>query len=140
MYSNIPITHTRKILEDVTRNNLVDPDIRQELLSWYDTITKQNYFLHKKNIIIQKEGLAMGAASSSILSEIFLQHTEHSHLPRLTQKHKIINYFRYFDDILLIYDSSQTNIQSSLKDFNSIHPNQSSQKKANMTTRSTSWI
>jgi len=123
MYSNIPITDTRKILEDITRNNLVDPDIRQELLSWYDTITKQNYFLDKDNTIIQKEGLVMGAPSSSILSEIFLQYAEHSHLPRLTQKHKIINYFRYVDDILLIYDSSQTNIQSILVDFNSIHPN-----------------
>jgi hypothetical protein len=65
----------------------------------------------------------MGAPSSSILSEIFLQHTEHPHLPRLTQKHNIINYFRYVDDILLIYDSSLTNIQAILEDFNSIHPN-----------------
>ena len=37
--------------------------------------------------------------------------------------HKIINYFRYIDNILLIYDSSQTNIQAILEDFNSIHPN-----------------
>jgi len=34
----------------------------------------------------------MGAPSSSILSEIFLQHVEHSHLPRLTKKHRLINY------------------------------------------------
>jgi hypothetical protein len=65
----------------------------------------------------------MGAPSSSILSEIFLQHAEHSHLPSLTQKHKIINYFCYVDDILLIYDSTLTNIQAILEDFNSIHPN-----------------
>jgi len=123
MYSNIPITETKKILDDVTRNNLVDTDTRQERLSWYDTITKQNYFRHKENITIQKEGLAMGAPSSSILSEIFLQHAEHSHLPYLTQKHKIINYFRYVDDILLIYDSTQTNIQTILENFKSIYPN-----------------
>jgi hypothetical protein len=49
MYSNIPISDTRKILEDTTLNNLVDPDTRHELLSWFDTITKQNYFLHKNN-------------------------------------------------------------------------------------------
>ena len=65
----------------------------------------------------------MGAPSSSILPEIFLQHAEHSHPPRLKQKHKIFNYFRHFDDILLIYDSSHTNIQSILEDFNSVHPN-----------------
>ena len=123
MYSNIPITDTKKILDDITRNNFVDTDTRKELLTWHDTITQQNYFQHKENISIQKEGLAMGAPSSGILSKIFLQHTEYLHLPRLTQKHKIINYFRYVDDILLIYDSSQTNIQAILEDFNSIHPN-----------------
>ena len=35
----------------------------------------------------------------------------------------IINYFRYFDDILLILDSNYTNIQATLTDFNTIHPN-----------------
>ena len=65
----------------------------------------------------------MGAPSSSILSEIFLQHTKHSHFPRISMKHKLINYFRYVDDILLIYDSSHTDITSILNDFNSTHPN-----------------
>jgi hypothetical protein len=127
MYSNVPISDTRKILEDITLNNMVDPDIRHELLSWFDTITKQNYFFQINNIVIQKEGLAMGAPFSSILSKIFLRHIEHSHLPRLTQKHRLINYFRYVDDILLIYNSSHTGIQSILNDFNSIHLTQHSQ-------------
>ena len=123
MYSNVPINDTRKILEEITLNNTINPDIRHELLSWFDTITGQNYFLHKNNTIVQKEGLAMGAPSSSILSEIFLQHAEHSHLPRLTEKHRLVNYFRYVDDILLVYDSTHTDIKSILNDFNSIHPN-----------------
>jgi hypothetical protein len=123
MYSNVHISETRQILENVTLNNIVDTDIRHEFLSWFDTITKQNYILHNNNIVIQKEGLAMGAPSSSILFEFFLQHIEHSHLPSLTQKHRLINYFRYVDDILLVYDSSHTDILSILNDFNSIHPN-----------------
>jgi len=49
MYSNVPISETRKIIEDFTLNNMVDPDIRHELLSWFDTITNQNYFLHNNN-------------------------------------------------------------------------------------------
>jgi len=101
---------------------MVDPDIKHELLFWFDTIAKQNYFLHNNNIVIQKEGLAMGAPSSSILSEIFLQHIEHTHLPSLTQKHRLINYFQYVDDVLLVYNSSHTHILSILKDVNSIHP------------------
>jgi hypothetical protein len=65
----------------------------------------------------------MGAPSSGLVAEIFLQHLEHLHLPQLTHKHKIINYWRYVDDILIAYDPSHTNIQAILQDFNSKHTN-----------------
>jgi len=64
----------------------------------------------------------MGAPSSGLIAEIFLQHKEHSHLIRLTHKHRIINYCRYVDDILLTFDSSHTDIQKILDDFSSLHP------------------
>ena len=95
-------------------------DLRHKLLNLYDVITEQNYFLNNNNVVIQKDGLSMGAPSSSILSEIFIQHIEHTHLPRLTHKHKFINYFRYVD-ILLICDASRTDIHTILDDFSSIH-------------------
>jgi hypothetical protein len=89
---------------------------------WYDTITRQNYFSHNHNIMTQRNGLAMGAPSSGLIAEIFLQHTEHKHLPSITQKHKIVNYFRYVDDILVIFDSTHTYVPDILTDFNVIHP------------------
>jgi hypothetical protein len=64
----------------------------------------------------------MGAPSSSILAEIFLQYVENSHLAHLAQKHRIINYFRYVDDILLIFNPNHTDIQVILTDFNSLQP------------------
>ena len=64
----------------------------------------------------------MGAPSSGLIAEIFLQHIEHMHLAHLTQKHRIINYCRYVDDILLIYDSTKTSIQMIFEDFNALHP------------------
>ena len=64
----------------------------------------------------------MGAPSSSIIAEMFLQNTENSHLAHLTQKHEIINYFRYVDKIFLISDPNYTNIQAIPNDFNDIHP------------------
>jgi len=63
-----------------------------------------------------------GGSSSGLIAEIFLQHIEHSHLICLTHKHKIINYCRYVDVILLIFDSSHTCIQKILDNFNSLHP------------------
>jgi hypothetical protein len=45
------------------------------------------------------------------------------HIPRLSEKHKLINYFRYVDEILLIFDTNKTNIKSILTDFNTLHSN-----------------
>jgi len=73
--------------------------------------------------MIQKEGLAMGAPNSGLIAEFFLQNIENIHLAHLTEKHKIAGYFRYVDDILLIYDPDYTNIQDITNDFNPLHPN-----------------
>jgi len=64
----------------------------------------------------------MSAPSSSILSEVFLQHAENSHIAYLAQKHRIINYFRYVDDILQIFYPNHTDMRAILFDFNSVHP------------------
>ena len=106
------------ILANILQQRLIPPRTQQELLKWYDVITKQNYFTQKEQIVVQHDGLAMGAPSSGLIAEIFLQHIEHSQLTRLTHKHEIINYCRCVDDILLIFDSNQ----KILDEFNSLHP------------------
>ena len=65
----------------------------------------------------------MGASTSGIIAEFFLQNLENSHLTHLFNKHKIMGYFRYVDDILIIYDSRHTNINNIQNDYNTIHPN-----------------
>jgi hypothetical protein len=122
LYSNIPIQDTKTILSNILKHSETDPQTQKELLMWYDTITRQNYFAHNHNIMTQQNGLAMGAPSSGLIAEIFLQHTEHKHLPSITQKHKIVNYIRYVDDILMIFDSTHTDVHDILTDFNAIHP------------------
>jgi len=90
LYTNIPIKDTRDILINNLEQNSTDPEHKQELIKWFDTITSQNYFTHNGIIQIHKEGLAMGAPSSTPISEIFLQQIAHKHLTRLSTKHKII--------------------------------------------------
>jgi hypothetical protein len=121
LYSNIPVKETKIIVTNMLKQNLVDPQTQQELLKWYNVITRQNFFTTNKDIIIQHDGLAMGTPSSCVIAEIFLQHTKNLHLAHLTHKHRIINYFRYVDDILMIFDPTHTNIQAILSDFNAIH-------------------
>jgi hypothetical protein len=64
----------------------------------------------------------MGAPTSPILSEIFLQYIEHNLIVNILQKHKIVGYFRYVDDILLVYNNENTEINQVLDDFNTVVP------------------
>ena len=123
MYSTIPLTETKQILDNTLTSYVRNTRIKSELLNCYEVITEQNYLINNGRIIIQTDGLAIVAPSSNTLSEIFLQHIEHTHLPHLAQKHKLVNYFRYVDGFLLIYDSQHTDIHTVHKDFNSIHQN-----------------
>ena len=122
LYTNTPIKETQDILFDKLEQNNIEPKTKQELMKWFDTITSQNDFTHNKHIQIQNDGLAMGTASSGLISELFLQQMEHLHLACPSTKLKIIDYFRYVDDILLIFDSNHTDIQTILNDFNAIQP------------------
>ena len=121
LYSNIPVKETRVILANILEQNSIAPQTQRELLNWFDVITRQNNFAHKKQTLIQHDGLAMGAPSSGLIAEILLQHIEHSHLTHMTHKHKIINYCRYVDDILIL-DSYRSNIQEIVNDFKSLQP------------------
>jgi hypothetical protein len=67
MYSNIPFTDTKEIIKETTTHNLIDPQMKYELINRYDIITRQNCFLNNKTNI-ENGGLAMGAPSSSINS------------------------------------------------------------------------
>jgi len=92
LYTNIPVTETRDIIAKTLQENILNPQTHDELISWYDTITKQNYFANNKKIMIQKEGLAMGAPTSGLVAEFFLQNLENTHLAHLTgkQNHQIL--------------------------------------------------
>jgi hypothetical protein len=59
----------------------------------------------------------MGAPTSSLLSEVFL---EHDRIYKILIELNIKAYFRYVDDILIVYDSLETDMLSL---FNKLHPN-----------------
>jgi hypothetical protein len=70
----------------------------------------------------QTEGLAMGAPSSSMFSERYLQYLEHTKILNILLQYQHTGYFRYVDDILLIYNTQTTNIYDVLTQFNQIYP------------------
>jgi hypothetical protein len=103
MYSNIPTQDINKLIIDIAKKNHIHNDVTQEIELLTTLIIEQNYFETDYKFYHQSEGLAMGAPSSALLAEIYLQFLEHKQILHLLLKHKILSYHRYVD-ILIIYD------------------------------------
>jgi len=107
------------ILNELCNANDVDSKTTQEILRITQTLVNQNYFQFQDTIYIQNEGLAMGAPTSSILSEVYLEHMENTTIHELLKKNRTEG---YLDDILVVYNDDNTNIYNVLEDFNNLAP------------------
>jgi hypothetical protein len=54
-----------------------ETNVQREIIHILKTIIEQNYFQVDQEYYKQTNGLAMGAPTSSVLAEIYIQHTEH---------------------------------------------------------------
>jgi hypothetical protein len=90
MYTNIPTTQIKDIIITYLNNNNVYEDVKTEINNIINIIIEQNYFQFNNKYYKQKEGLAMGAPTSAILSEIYLQYIEHTHIYIYTIHYKNI--------------------------------------------------
>jgi hypothetical protein len=122
MYSNIPTDELNHILRSMCLEQRLDKKLIDEILSITHTILQQNYFQFQNNFYIQQTGLAMGAPTSSILSEIYLQYIEQNKIFEILKNHNILGYFRYVDDILIAFNNNITDIQDVFNSFNSLSP------------------
>jgi hypothetical protein len=50
----------------------------------------------------------------AVLAETFIQHLEHAKIVKILNKYQLIHYYRYMDDILIIYNTNSTNIENTL--------------------------
>ena len=122
MYTNIPTHETLSVIDTACNKNLVEEWLKRDIINLSKTIIDQNYFQFEELTYKQNDGLAMGAPTSSIFSEFYLQHHENSRIYDLLRNHNIAGYFRYVDDILIIYDESTMNIKDLLHCFNNPNP------------------
>lgn len=60
----------------------------------------------------------MGPRYSGILSEIFLQYIEENYTAQMARNYQLLDYFRFVDDIMIIYDRNVTDNNLVLQDFN----------------------
>jgi hypothetical protein len=122
MYLNIPNTDLTTTLRKLCEVNNVDDRTTLHIMRIAQTLVEQNYFRFRDTIYMQNEGLVMGAPTSSILSEVYLQYMENTTICELLIKHKVEGYFRYVDNNLVMYKDNKTNIYRVLEDFNNLVP------------------
>jgi hypothetical protein len=119
MYTNIPTLELKNIIKNIIdQNHNMSNAENDKLLNLLNLILEQNYFQFKNQLYKQNDRLAMGAPTSAILAETFIQYLEHTIIYQILRKHQIIDYYRYVDDILIIYNVQHTN---TLDKFNNIH-------------------
>jgi hypothetical protein len=122
MYMNIPSKEITHIIEKMAKANQLDNMTTKELTAITRTVIEQNYFTFQNKYYYQNNGLAMGAPSSAILSEIYLQHLQHTEIIKIIIRHNITGYFRYVDDILMVYDEKHMDINEVHTAFNKQAP------------------
>ena len=64
----------------------------------------------------------MGFPTSSVFSEIYLQYIENTAVCDIVTHNNITGYFRYVDDILIVYDRTTTDILKVFDSFNKLMP------------------
>ena len=73
MYMNIPTGELLMIIKSACESNTVKDGLKHNIIKLVKVITDRNYFQFLGQTYIQHEGLAMGAPTSCILSELYLQ-------------------------------------------------------------------
>ena len=64
----------------------------------------------------------MGSPTSSIFSDIYLPYIENTAINDILRHNNIAGYFRYVEDILIVYNKTATNILEVFNSFNKLMP------------------
>jgi hypothetical protein len=125
LYTNIPIKQTLEIIEKNLKNNpTLTTEARNELMNLLEITLQQNYFRFNEKFYSQPDGLAMGSPLSGILSEIYLNDIENNLIlsDNNPSHEKILFYFRYVDDTLVLFDGNARQLQILNKYLNGLAP------------------
>jgi hypothetical protein len=110
MYTNIPIHEVQNVVGNILDKNYISQQIKREIKNLLNTILEHNYIEHNGKWYKQNDGLAMGAPTSAILAEAFIQHLEYTRIVVILMKFQIIDYHKNVDDILIIYSITHAQI------------------------------
>ena len=92
----------------------------ESLLELAEVVLKQNYFEFNFKIYKQKRGIAIGTKAAPSYAILFMAFLEEGVLAELTLKPWL--FWRYIDDIFLIWHHGEESLKEFLAKLNSLHP------------------
>jgi len=122
MYTGSPTADVINIISNLFEIHNLEKILTKDILKITRLLVTQNYFCFKGRTYVKKKGLALGAPTSSVFSEISLQCMENTKIYDILQNTRAEGYFRYVDDILIAYNENLTDISEIHNRFNSISP------------------
>ncbi len=129
LFTKVPVPETLKIVEArLTEMRELESDPIAEITSLSNSaimeiltyMLNDCYFTWDKTLYQQRSGVPMGGRLSPILATLFMESLEYSVLCSAPIVPKI--YFRYVDDILIIWDLSKGDYGEFLRLLNNYHP------------------
>ena len=121
IYTNIP--HVDGVAACRTFLNLhnIQSDIANDIHISIDFILKHNTFTFSDKYYLQTNGTAMGTKMAPAYAIIFMESVEYSFLSSFP--HKPTVYYRYIDDIFMIWSHGIDKFEQFLSNANNTHPN-----------------
>lgn len=123
LFTNIPRKEVLDLIKQkiTDANHMLDDQIK-ELINLLNLCLEQNFFSFNGETYYQNEGLAMGSPLSPILADIFMHNFESTYIIK-NQKYKnnLIYYYRYVDDILILWSGTTIDLMEFVTYLNTLH-------------------
>lgn len=124
LYTNVPVEEVKEIVKEHLITNNIDQEILNNYVSLLDICLQQNVCIFNDKKWKQLDGLAMGSPISCLLADIFMDNFENKFMidPTLLRFTKeIVYYYRYVDDIIILWKGNQNDLNDFVNRLNSRH-------------------
>ncbi len=129
LFTKVPIPETLKIVESRLEEirqlesdplSMVTSLTNRAIMELLGYVLADCYFTWDKTLYKQKAGVPMGGRLSPILATLYMENLEYSVLCSATKVPKL--FFRYVDDIIIVWDESTGSYKEFLALLNDHHP------------------
>ncbi|XP_043928712.1 nuclear mitotic apparatus protein 1 [Protopterus annectens] len=115
----IPQTIGMEWFEEVlTEMKFLTPIQYRIVLECMELVLKYNFVYFEGDYYHQKEGVAMGSACAPVYANIIMFHWEKQYVFKSVYNKYIVKYFRFLDDIFVLWNGNKENIMEFLEYIN----------------------